>query len=76
MDLEDDAAGLRLLRPFLDGIRHRLRGAGNDAEAGAGSLSDQVMNSALKYKLQAPLVDSLLTSAGINPSNVTELLKS
>lgn len=60
----------------VDGLGGGSGGGGNDAEAGAGSLSDQVMNSALKYKLQAPLVDSLLTSAGINPSNVTELLKS
>ncbi len=49
--------------------------SGPAQEVAAGSLSDQVMNSALKYKLQAPLVDSLLTSAGINPGSVTELLK-
>lgn len=48
---------------------------GGEAPAAQGSLSDQVMNSALKYKLQAPLVDSLLSSAGINPGQVTELLK-
>ncbi|CAN5898507.1 flotillin family protein [soil metagenome] len=60
----------------VDGLGGGSGNGGNDAETGAGSLSDQVMNSALKYKLQAPLVDSLLTSAGINPSNVTELLKS
>lgn len=40
------------------------------------SVSDQVMNSALKYRLQAPLVDSLLASAGINPVDTTEMLKS
>jgi uncharacterized membrane protein YqiK len=49
--------------------------SGPAQEVATGSLSDQVMNSALKYKLQAPLVDSLLTSAGINPGSVTELLK-
>ena len=38
-------------------------GAGSP-EHGA-SVSDQVMSSALKYKLQAPLVDALLESAGI-----------
>lgn len=36
---------------------------------GAGSVSDQVMSSALKYKLQAPLVDALLESAGIAPQD-------
>jgi uncharacterized membrane protein YqiK len=50
------------------------------APAGSGpadgaSISDQVMNSALKYKLQAPLVDSLLRSAGIDAADVTHLLK-
>jgi uncharacterized membrane protein YqiK len=36
------------------------------AASGSGSLSDQVMNSALKYKIQAPLVDSLLKDVGIS----------
>jgi uncharacterized membrane protein YqiK len=33
------------------------------------SVSDQVMSSALKYKLQAPLVDALLESAGLSPED-------
>lgn len=49
-------------------------GAGGNPSG--ASLSDQVMNSALKYKLQAPLVNSLLESAGIKPDDVTGLLKS
>ncbi|MDB5998417.1 MAG: hypothetical protein JWP52_116, partial [Rhizobacter sp.] len=59
----------------VDGLGSGSNGGLSDAAAGNGSLSDQVMNSALKYKLQAPLVDSLLTSAGINPGSVTDLLK-
>ena len=43
-------------------------GSGPDGAAG-GSVSDQVMASALKYKLQAPLVDALLESAGIAPGD-------
>jgi uncharacterized membrane protein YqiK len=57
-------------------------GLGAGAHAGEGdnagtnpSVSDQVMSSALKYRLQAPLVDSLLKSAGIDPKDATELLK-
>ena len=38
------------------------------------SLSDQVMNSALKYRLQGPLVDALLDSAGIPSANPSSLL--
>jgi hypothetical protein len=32
------------------------------------------MNSALKYKLQAPLVDALLRSAGMESKGLTDLL--
>ena len=44
-----------------------------DAEANA-SISDQVMSSALKYKLQAPLVDSLLDAAGLKHGAASDLL--
>lgn len=53
-------------------------GAGGQAVDGAAtgtSISDQVMNSALKYKLQAPLVNALLDSAGIKPDDVSNVLK-
>jgi uncharacterized membrane protein YqiK len=52
-------------------------GTGGDADGAGthGSVSDQVMSSALKYRLQAPLVDSLLKSAGISPTDNSELLK-
>ena len=59
----------------VDGLGGSAAPGGAAAEGAPGSLSDQVMNSALKYKLQAPLVDSLLASAGIHPGSVTELLK-
>jgi uncharacterized membrane protein YqiK len=55
-------------------------GAGAGAAGGAGTsalegaLSDQVMNSALKYKLQAPLVDALLKSAGIKAGTLSDAL--
>ena len=41
--------------------------AGDATGATQGSVSDQVMSSALKYRLQAPLVDSLLLAAGLKP---------
>ena len=53
-----------------------LAGQGTAGAAGASgaSVSDQVMNSALKYKLQAPLVDALLKSAGISGDSPTDVL--
>lgn len=48
----------------------------NGAAAGAGSLdgstnlADQVVNSALRYRTQAPLVDSLLKEIGMNASDI------
>ena len=41
-------------------------GNGPDGSAATASVSDQVMSSALKYRLQAPLVDALLGEAGLS----------
>lgn len=49
--------------------------AGADGTAGGASVSDQVMNSALKYKLQAPLVDALLESAGVRTGSIEDELR-
>jgi len=43
--------------------------------AGSGSFADQIMTSALKYKAQAPMVESILADLGLNPSNVTDISK-
>ncbi len=51
-------------------------GAGPDASGASASVSDQVMHSALKYRLQAPLVDALMESAGLKSgAQITDLLK-
>lgn len=57
----------------VDGLGGQV--AGDAGAVGATSISDQVMNSALKYKLQAPLVDALLGAAGIDGSRPTDALK-
>ena len=49
-------------------------GSAKDGDANA-SVSDQVMTSALKYKLQAPLVESLLESAGLNARDPGSILR-
>jgi uncharacterized membrane protein YqiK len=46
----------------VDGLAGQAATSGGEP---ASSVSDQVMSSALKYKLQAPLVDALLLSAGL-----------
>ncbi len=61
----------------FDGLSH-TSGGGNGEPGIAGtpaSVSDQVMQSALKYKLQAPLVSALLDAAGIPAQDTTHLLK-
>ncbi len=48
------------------------QGGGN---GGGGSLSDQIVDSALRYKAQAPLVDSLLREIGIDGTSMSSLSK-
>jgi len=56
----------------LDGFSHGLQGSGGQAEhvADGGSLPDQLVNSALKYKAQAPIVESLLNELGLDGKNL------
>lgn len=57
----------------LDGMGTSQGGAG--ADASSTSISDQVATSALRYRLQAPLVDAMLASAGIHASQPADLLR-
>lgn len=43
------------------------------ANAGGGNLSDQVVNSALRYRAQAPLVDQLLAEVGLSGADLNGL---
>lgn len=50
--------------------------AGSDAAEGSnaqGSLADQMVNSALRYRSQAPLVDGLLKELGLNGGDINGL---
>lgn len=55
-------------------------GGGTVASAGAGSgggsLADQVVDGALRYKAQAPMVESLLNEIGLNGSGIKGFTKS
>ncbi|WP_409525597.1 flotillin family protein [Nitrincola sp. MINF-07-Sa-05] len=40
----------------------------------SGSLADQVVNSALRYRAQAPLMDSLLAEIGLKPGDINGMV--
>lgn len=50
-------------------------GSGNGGGGKSDSLADQVVDSALRYKAQAPLVESLLQEVGIAGGDIKELTK-
>ena len=45
---------------------HRLNGSGG------ASPTDEVINSALRYRVQAPMIDSLLADIGIDGANLAK----
>ncbi|MEM8650119.1 MAG: flotillin domain-containing protein, partial [Pseudomonadota bacterium] len=47
-------------------------GSGGGGNGGGGSPTDEVINSALRYRVQAPMVDSLLNDIGIEGSNIAK----
>lgn len=55
----------------VDGLTGKSEAVGE----GHSSLSDQVVNSALKYRAQAPLLDSLLKEVGLDASDINGLTK-
>ena len=61
----------------VDGLGANGGGNGNGApSAGGGNLADQIVNSALRYRAQAPLLDTLLGELGLDPSTVGGLTQS
>lgn len=64
--------------PGLSGAQTGGAGGSNgpsvgDAGPRTGGLADSVVNSALRYRAQAPFVDSLLQEIGVSPSSITSL---
>jgi uncharacterized membrane protein YqiK len=55
------------------GGHRNSNGEGAGAAASTGSLADQMVNSALRYRAQAPLVDSLLKEIGLTGSDINGL---
>ena len=61
--------GIKILH--VDGLGG---GSGNGrADVGGGSFADQVVNSALRYRAQAPLIDEMLKEIGIEPGKVGQI---
>jgi len=70
--------GIKIIQ--VDGLNsHASQGGSSEEGSGtSGSLSDQLVNSALKYRGQAPLIDSLLSDIGLKGSDInglTEVLR-
>jgi len=56
----------------VNGMGGAGTGGGNGSESteGSGSLADQVVNSALRYRAQAPILDSLLSEIGLKAGDI------
>ena len=57
----------------LNGAGAGSSGNGDGVPAGNGNLADQVVNSALRYRAQSPLVDSLLGEIGLEGADINGL---
>jgi uncharacterized membrane protein YqiK len=59
----ENIEGIKILH--VEGLGGGGHGGGADF-AGAGGFADQVVNSALRYRAQAPLIDELLKEIGLD----------
>jgi uncharacterized membrane protein YqiK len=65
--------GIKILQ--VDGLGGGGGGARSEGYDGGGSFADNVVNSALRYRAQAPLVDQLLREIGIEGGDVGKLAR-
>ncbi len=64
--------GIKILQ--VDGLgTGGLGGSDHDINSTSGNLADQVVNSALRYRAQAPLLESLLKEIGISGGDINGL---
>nr|WP_174505318.1 flotillin domain-containing protein [Acinetobacter sp. Marseille-Q1620] len=57
----------------LNGVSGSITTSESGEQQGQTALSDQVVNSALRYRSQAPLIDSLMNELGINGGDINGL---
>ena len=65
--------GIKIIQ--VDGLNNGAANGESTSAASDGSLADQLVNSALKYRSQAPLVDSLLSDIGLNAGDINGITK-
>jgi uncharacterized membrane protein YqiK len=63
--------GIKILQ--VEGLGGGMPVAAGNGEGRGSSFSDSVVNSALRYRAQAPLIDTLLREIGITGGDVTKL---
>jgi len=63
--------GIKILQ--VDGLGGGGPSVGRGGMEGSGSFSDNLVNSALRYRAQAPLVDSLLREIGLSGGDIGSL---
>lgn len=64
--------GIKILQ--VDGLANASGiSSGENGGENAANLSDQLVNSALRYRGQAPLIDSLMAELGIRPGDINGL---
>lgn len=66
------AASVKPLEKINDIRIVQLDGAGGGGSAREGSPTDEVINSALRYRVQAPLIDGLLADIGIEGGSLAK----
>ncbi len=66
------AASVKPLEKINDIRIVQMDGLNGGGGEGRGSPTDEVINSALRYRVQAPLIDSLLSDIGIDGSNLAK----
>jgi hypothetical protein len=65
--------GIKILQ--VDGLGGGGGRRGDGFEPGGGNIADNLVNSALRYRAQAPLVDQLLREIGIDGGDVGKLAR-
>lgn len=62
--------GIKIIQ--IEGLNGGTTGGGESSN-GQGSLADQLVNSALRYRGQAPLIDSLMSEIGLKGGDLNQL---
>ncbi len=68
--------GIKIIQ--IEGLQNGGGGSGGDSTtaSGNGNLADQVVSSALRYRAQAPLIESLMKEVGISGGDLNGLTQS